>query len=129
MLSTLTVPSKRFRTPVWKANSGYATTPCSLKPDALHGGAGARPAGLRARRRAQGGRGQPRTKREARDREARFADELERHVEDRRLFHALRDVPKAVFETELLPEIERKFLTGERDHVDSECERRASSAY
>jgi hypothetical protein len=36
-------------------------------------------------------------------------------------------VPKAVFETELLPEIERKFLTGERDHVDSE--RRASAAY
>jgi len=85
----------------------------------------ARPAGLRARRRAQGGRGQPRTEREARDREARFADELERHVEDRRRFH----VPKAVFETELLPEIERKFLTGERDHVDSERERRASCTY
>ena len=68
-----------------------------------------------------------RTEREARDREARFADELERHVEVRRRFHALRGVPKAVFETELLPEIERKFLTGERDHVD--FERRASAAY
>jgi hypothetical protein len=68
-----------------------------------------------------------RTEREARDREARFADELKRHVEDRRRFHALRGVPKAVFETELLPEIERKFLTGERDHVDSV--RRASAAY
>jgi hypothetical protein len=42
----------------------------------------------------------------------------------------LRGVPKAVFETELLPEIERKFLTGERDHVDSErgCPARTSQA-
>jgi hypothetical protein len=70
-----------------------------------------------------------RTERGVRDREARFAEALERHVEDRRRFHALRGVPEAVFEAELRPEIERKFLVGEKDYVDSERERRASSAY
>jgi hypothetical protein len=69
------------------------------------------------------------TEREARDREARFAETLERHVEDRRLVHALRGVPEAIFEAELRPEIERKFLAREKDYVDSEHERRATSAY
>lgn len=64
-----------------------------------------------------------------REREAAFADALEKHIEDRRRFHALRGVPEAVFESELRPEIERKFLKGEKDHVDAERERRAVSAY
>ena len=38
---------------------------------------------------------------------------------------ALRSVPESVFEAELRPEIERKFLVGEKDHV--ERERRATS--
>lgn len=70
-----------------------------------------------------------RAEREARDREARFAESLERHLEDRRRFHALRGVPGGVFESELRPEIERKFLRGEKDGVDVERERRTSSAY
>jgi hypothetical protein len=72
---------------------------------------------------------QVRAEQEARDREARFADALERHVEDRRRFYELRGVPSEVFESELRPEIERKFLTGEKDHVQEERERRASSVY
>jgi hypothetical protein len=70
-----------------------------------------------------------RAEHETRDREARFADALERHVEDRRRFHSFRGVPEAVFETDLRPEIERKFVNGEKDDVDAERERRASSVY
>lgn len=70
-----------------------------------------------------------RAEHEARDREARFARALEQHVEDRRRFHALRGVPEAVFESDLRPEIERKFLRGGKDEVEAERERRAFSAY
>ena len=70
-----------------------------------------------------------RAEQEAREREARFAAALERHVEDRRRFHALRGIPEAIFETELRPEIERKFLRGEKDDVKAERERRTSSVY
>jgi hypothetical protein len=70
-----------------------------------------------------------RAEHEARDREARFAKALERHVEDRRQYHALRGVPEAVFETDLRPEIERKFVAGEKDDIEVERERRTSSVY
>jgi Flp pilus assembly protein TadB len=70
-----------------------------------------------------------RAERETREREARFAESLERHVEDRRQFHALRGVPEVVFETELRPEIERKFVAGEEDTVDRERRKRSTSIY
>ena len=70
-----------------------------------------------------------RAEHEARGREAAFADALESHVEDRRRFYELKGVPSEVFESELQPEIERKFLKGERDHVEEERERRSASAY
>lgn len=70
-----------------------------------------------------------RAERETREREARFAESLERHVEDRRRFHALRGVPEAVFETDLRPEIERRFLAGEEDAVDRERRKRSTSIY
>ena len=70
-----------------------------------------------------------RAERETREREVRFAEALERHVEDRRQFHALRGVPEAIFETELRPEIERKFVAGEEDAVDRERRERSSSVY
>lgn len=70
-----------------------------------------------------------RAEHETRKREARFSADLERHVEDRRRFHALRGVPEAIFEADLRPEIERKFVAGEKDAVDAERERRASSVY
>lgn len=50
-------------------------------------------------------------------------------IEDRRRFHALRGVPEAIFEADLRPEIERKFVAGEKDAVELERERRSSSTY
>lgn len=64
-----------------------------------------------------------------REREAAFADALEEHIEDRRRFHALRGVPESVFEADLRPEIERKFVAGEQDAVEIERQRRAASPY